>query len=119
MKTKILTGICILFLLAGCGKEGIVGLFFPNFSNLWESSRDTRFQFTPTASSVGKSEGDFNGDEDGLKFKGKFNSYDIEFTFLEGPENTITYKGQFVKDSKPLQMIVRNKDGNQLTITKF
>ena len=45
-------------------------------------------------------------------FKCEFNSYDIEFTFFEGPENTITYNGQFVKDSKPLQMIVRNKDGN-------
>ncbi|MBC7745529.1 MAG: hypothetical protein H7096_10535 [Flavobacterium sp.] len=119
MRTKLLTMTCLLlFLMTGCGDDGAVSnLFIPDFSNNWESSRLTVFQFKPDALNVNK--GNFNGDEDGSLFTGSFNSYDINFTFSSGSEAGTTYSGKFVKDSKPLQMIVKKPGGADLTIKKF
>ncbi|WP_026897369.1 hypothetical protein [Daejeonella oryzae] len=119
MKTKLLIKACLLFiLLTGCGKDGggAAGLFFPNFSNLWSSSRGTLFQFLPTATNVSK--GDFTGDEDGNTFTGSFNNLDIQFTFSSGAENGVKYTGQFVKDSDPLTMKVKGTNNVELTIVK-
>jgi len=119
MKTRFLIKAFLLFMLmTGCGKDGGVGgLFIPNFSNLWTSSRGTTFQFLPSSTNVSK--GDFTGDEDDVnKLQGTFNSYDIEFTFIEGAETGVKYSGQFVKDSEPLTMKVKGTNNVELTITK-
>ena len=118
MKTKLVLTICLLMILtSGCkkGSGGIAGLFIPNFSNLWTSSRGTLFSFVPNATNVSK--GTFSGTEDDSKvFHGSFDSYNIEFTFDEEP--AIKYSGQFVKDSNPLTMVVKGTNNVELTITK-
>ena len=121
MKTKFLLKACLLFiLLTGCGKDGgIAGLFIPNFSNAWTSSRNTRFEFIPNATDVSK--GTFFGSEesDFNEFTGTFNNYDIEFTITKGNEVGEHYSGKFIKDSNPLSMKVKgDRNKTELTITK-
>lgn len=117
MKTKLVLTICLFVLLtSSCSKDGgIAGLFIPNFSNLWTSSRGTLFSFAPNATGVSK--GTFSGTEDDVKvFHGSFDSYNIEFTFDDEP--TVKYSGQFVKDSNPLTMVVKGTNNVELTIVK-
>ena len=119
MKTKLLFKACLLFILiTGCGGGGggIADLFFPNFSNLWSSTRGTQFQFAPTQTNVSK--GDFIGDEDGETFTGSFNNLNINFTFTSGAENGVKYSGQFIKKDNPTTMKVKGTNNVELTITR-
>ncbi len=119
MKAKLMINACLfLLLMAGCGKDGgIAGLFIPNFSNLWFSSRNTTFQFNPTTTNVSK--GEFTGtEENGFNdFEGTFNNYDIEFTITEGNEKGVRYTGKFTKEN-PLTMEVKGTNNQELTISK-
>jgi hypothetical protein len=109
-----------VFLAAACGAEGLSGVFIPNIGNDWTSSRNSLIVITPK--DTGVNESDFQGNESDdtsfANFKGHFKNYDVNFTFDDGRDAGVKYSGQFVKDSKPLQMRVTGTNGVSLTITK-
>lgn len=114
----------LMFLVAACGGEGLAGIFIPNIGNDWTSDRRSSL-FVITPADTGVNESTFEGSEtdfvcdtcDGT-FEGSFKNYDVNFTFKSGPDNGVKYSGQFVKDSKPLQMRVTGTNGVSLKITK-
>ena len=114
----------LMFLAAACGADGLSGIFIPNIGNDWTSDRrQSLFVITPKDTGVNEStfegsETDFVCDTCDGNFTGSFKNYDVNFTFNSGPDKGVKYSGQFVKDSKPLQMRVTGTNGVSLKITK-
>ena len=118
-RNLLLSGIVLLTI--ACGAEGLSGLFVPNIGNDWTSSRNSLFVITPQDTGVNRStlEGNESTDSTFDNFHGSFENYDVQFTFEDGKDAGVTYKGQFVKNSQPLKMVVTGDKNNEtLTITK-
>jgi hypothetical protein len=106
---------------SSCDGSGLEDIFLPNISNLWQSTRSSTFFFSDYTDNV--SESSFKGkEEDGViaarNFTGKFKNYDVELTYINGPENNVKFTGQFVKGSNPLQMKFTGTNGVNLTLTR-
>lgn len=117
MKKLILA--TVLLLVMACGDdEPVDELFIPNISNQWESNRNSFFFFA--AENNGVNESDFTGNEqkegDNFEFTGHFKNYDIEFTFSDGTEVGIQYKGKIVKGSDPLKIKATGTNGQQVEL---
>ncbi len=124
MKKTILTLLTVSLLsivLIKCSTDDVLEVFIPNISNQWESDRNTKFFFVASQDSVSASA--FTGSEQNENFEnfdleGSFNRYDVEFTFVDGPEDGVKYTGQFIKNSNPLRMRVKGTNGVTLNITQ-
>jgi hypothetical protein len=123
MKTKLITLFTAILIVIACGKDGGLGFFIPNFSNLWFSDRNSTFDFD--IQNPNTNESDFSGTEsnndDGSRgdLTGHYKNYDVSFTFINGKDSGVTYKGRFVKDVEPLTMkVTGDKNGVLLTISK-
>jgi len=119
---KLFTTLVVIISLTSCsGDGGILDLFVPNLSNRWESNRGTFFFFTADERDVNESTltgNEQNNFGDIHNFTGRFKDYDIEFTFLEGPEKDVKYTGKFIKDSDPLTIKVTGTNGAKLEIVQ-
>lgn len=119
---KLYTTLLLTILLTSCsGDGGLLDLFVPNLSNQWESNRGTFFFFTADERDVNEST--LTGNEqsnvgDIHNFTGRFKDYDIEFTFLEGPEKNVKYTGKFIKESDPLTIKATGTNGVKLEIVQ-
>jgi len=111
----------ITSLISCSGDGGLLDLFIPNLSNQWESNRETFFFFFADERDVNESTltgSEQNDDGEIRNFTGRFKDYDIEFTFLEGPEKGVKYTGKFIKDSDPLVIKVTGTNGVKLQIVQ-
>jgi len=111
--------LCFLLIVSGCKGDGgdILDIFIPNISNVWKSSRNTRFFFNPDKSGV--NETTFSGSEQNgttEDLTGKFKNYDVEFTFINGDEEGVKYTGKFIKGSNPLRLEVKGTNNVNLVI---
>ncbi len=120
MKTKSLIAVVIMLIFTGCGADSIADLFIPNISNIWQSNRNSQFFFRDYTPNVNKS--GFTATEEGIEsidtLAGSFENEKIEFTFSDGADKGIKYKGKFMKDSSPLKMELRGSNGETLILIK-